>query len=181
MSKVICLDTETTGLHNDDEILQISMIDENGIVLLNSLVKPHNKTSWPDAEKVHGIKPSDVENALFIEDLIPTIERIIHDAEIIIGYNIGFDLNMLSHVLPNYGVLMMNKNVEDVMFQFAEIYGEWSEFRGAYKWQKLTTAAKYYRYEFTAHDALEDVKATLFVWNEIKLDWQERNNGRTRA
>ena len=39
MSKVIVLDTETTGLTSDDEILQLSIIDGNG--------KPSIQTSTP--------------------------------------------------------------------------------------------------------------------------------------
>lgn len=31
--------------------------------------------------------------------------------------------------------------------------------------QKLVTAANYYGYKFKAHDSLEDVKATLYVFN----------------
>lgn len=40
----------------------------------------------------------------------------------------------------------------------------------AYKWQKLTTAARYYGYQFNAHDSLEDVRATLHVAKEIYKD-----------
>lgn len=49
------------------------------------------------------------------------------------------------------------------MIMFAEIYGEWNERRGSYKWQSLTKCATYYGYEFKAHDSLEDVKATLYA------------------
>ena len=32
------------------------------------------------------------------------------------------------------------------MIMFAEIYGEWNERRGSYKWQSLTKCATYYGY-----------------------------------
>lgn len=56
------------------------------------------------------------------------------------------------------------------MIEFAEIYGEWNDYYGNYKWQKLTIAAYYYGYNFddSAHDSLEDAKATLVVYNAIK-------------
>lgn len=52
------------------------------------------------------------------------------------------------------------------MIMFAEIYGEWNERRGSYKWQSLTKCATYYGYEFKAHDSLEDVKATLYCYKK---------------
>ena len=53
------------------------------------------------------------------------------------------------------------------MVEFAEVYGEYSEYFEGYKWQKLTTAADYYGYEYNAHDSLEDVKATLYVYKKM--------------
>lgn len=61
------------------------------------------------------------------------------------------------------------------MEDFAEIYGERNSFRDGYKWQKLTTAADYYGYDWsqraeTAHNSLGDCYATLFVYNKINSD-----------
>ena len=36
----VYLDTETTGLEKTDEIVEISIVDDSGQVLLDSLVKP---------------------------------------------------------------------------------------------------------------------------------------------
>lgn len=33
---------------------------------------------------------------------------------------------------------------------FAEIYGEWSDYFGEYKWQKLTTCAAYYHFDWNS-------------------------------
>ena len=56
------------------------------------------------------------------------------------------------------------------MIEFAKIYGEWNNYYGNHTYQKLTNAACYYGYNFDelAHDSLEDVKATLVVYNAIK-------------
>ena len=53
------------------------------------------------------------------------------------------------------------------MIDFAEVYGEWSDYKNSYKWQKLSTAAAYYNFKFSAHNSLEDVKATLFVAQKL--------------
>ena len=54
------------------------------------------------------------------------------------------------------------------MLAFAEEYGEWNEYFGNYKWQKLSKAAAYYGYKFKPHDSLEDVRATLYVYNKMQ-------------
>ena len=56
---------------------------------------------------------------------------------------------------------------------FAPIYGEWSDYHGSYKWQKLTTAANYYAYDWDsrpegAHNSLADCYATLYVFEKIQ-------------
>ncbi|EKE4776781.1 hypothetical protein OU084_001826, partial [Campylobacter coli] len=43
---VIIIDIETTGLSHLDEILQLSIINENGSVIFNKYFKPQDKTSW---------------------------------------------------------------------------------------------------------------------------------------
>lgn len=56
------------------------------------------------------------------------------------------------------------------MREFAKIYEEWNNYYGNHTYQKLTNAACYYGYNFDelAHDSLEDVKATLVVYNALK-------------
>ena len=44
-SRILVLDTETTGFKADDEVLQVSMVDANGKVLLNQYFRPEHKTS----------------------------------------------------------------------------------------------------------------------------------------
>ena len=60
---IATIDFETTGLKaGEDEVLQVSIIDENYNVLLNAYCRPNNKESWEDAQAVHGITPLIVAN-----------------------------------------------------------------------------------------------------------------------
>lgn len=54
MSNYIILDTETTGLDNTAEIVEISVINDQGEVLLDTLIKP-TKPIPGDATAIHGI------------------------------------------------------------------------------------------------------------------------------
>ncbi|MBQ5559487.1 MAG: 3'-5' exonuclease [Lachnospiraceae bacterium] len=168
--KGIVIDTETTGLDpKQDELLQVSIIDIEGNVLFNSYFKP-KVTSWTSAELVNGISPQMVENSPKISEKIKEINKIVYNAETIIGYNTHFDLSFLYY---NGLILSENTKFIDVMTIFAEIYGEWSDYFGDYKWQKLITATDYYNYNWdshpeNAHNSLADCYATLYVYQQIQ-------------
>lgn len=160
--KIILFDTETTGTTESDEILQLSIINGKGRILFNRYIKPYQKTSWPYAEKINGITPEKVSKCKTFNKYQKKIQKIFDKSEVLIAYNFDFD----SRFLRQSGIRIdRRKIILDPMIDFAEIYGE--EYNGSFKWQKLVTAAKYYGYEFKAHDALEDIKATLFVARKI--------------
>ena len=169
-SKTLVIDTETTGLDTEkDELLQVSIIDSDGNALFNSYFKPCVK-SWADAQRVNGISPEMVQNAPTISEKIAEINEIMYRADKIIGYNTYFDINFLSN---NGLILSENVEIVDVMELFAPIYGEWSDYYGSYKWQKLTTAAEYCGYDWNsrpegAHNSLADCYATYHVYRTIQ-------------
>lgn len=162
--KVILFDTETTGTTESDEILQLSIINGKGRVLFNKFIKPYQKTSWPYAEKINGITPEKVSKCKTFDKYQKKIQKIFDKAEVLIAYNFDFD----SRFLRQSGIRIdRRKKFLDPMIDFAEIYCERKSYNGPFKWQKLVIAAKFYGYEFKAHDALEDIKATLFVARRI--------------
>lgn len=169
MKKIIVLDTETTGLQPDtDELLQLSIIDATGEVLYDSYFKPANADSWKEAEAVNHISPEMVKNAPPIETQIETINRIIHDADMIIGYNVGFDLSFLAYA----AITVPDTRIVDVMKIFAPIYGEQDEKHGGFRWKSLVTAAEYYNFnwsKYPAHNSLGDCFATLYVFDRLRL------------
>ena len=168
-SKTLVIDTETTGLDPEmDELLQVSIIDSDGNALFNSYFKPCAK-SWADAQRVNGISPEMVQGAPSISEKIAEINEIMTQADKIIGYNTSFDLDFLNN---NGLIISEGAEIVDVMEMFAPIYGEWSDYYGSYKWQKLTVAADYYEYDWSsrpegAHNSLADCYATLHVYDKI--------------
>lgn len=181
----IVFDTETTGLNPErDEIIQLSVIDGTGKVLFDEYIKPSRRKKWPEAQKVSGISPEMVKSCKTFRFFRKTIQDIFDSHKTIIAYNIGFDadflrasgvdvfrkvssgikFNTLFDELPEES---KTKDWRDVMIDFAEVYGEWSDYKNSYKWQKLSTAAAYYKFKFSAHNSLEDVKATLFVAQKL--------------
>ena len=154
-SGIVVFDTETTGLdRKNDEILQFSACDGDGNTLINTYLRPVRHTEWPGAMAVNGITPAMVADA-------PTLEEMSGRIKAVLEFDLGF---VSSFFRPGKDV-----RVIDVMIDFARQYGEWDSYHEDYKWQKLVTAARYYGYEFKAHDSMNDVFATLFVHNQMRL------------
>ena len=84
--KFLILDTETTGL-DDAEIVQIGIIDIDGNILLDSLVKP--SISIPsEVSEIHKITDDMVVNSPTFPELYFRIKEILSNKQVII-YNAG--------------------------------------------------------------------------------------------
>ena len=171
--KYIVLDTETTGLNSsEDELLQISIIDNQGNTLFDEYIKPLFNKCWDNAMAINGITPDMVSDKPNIIEYKKELNSILNSTDVIVGYNTQFDLSFLSAI----GIENTNAKIVDVMLDFAEVYGEWSENYGCYKWQKLTTCADYYNYDWgedNAHNSLSDCRATLFCYQQLQENKEE--------
>ena len=169
--KKVVLDFETTGVEYEDEILQVTVINQDGNVLINEHCKPTFKISWEEAQRINNITPEMVKDKKPFETYVDQLSEIFLNAEQIIIYNVPFELMFLKKYKVKYEE--ENKVYEiprfyDLMIEFAEVYGDWNEKYDCYKWQSLITCAAYYGYQFdNAHDALADCRATLYCLNRL--------------
>ena len=163
---ILVLDTETTGLNKEqDEILQLSMVDGRGYTVFNRYIRPTRKTSWEDAAAINGITPEMVAEKHTIDHYLPALQKFIDEADVIVGYNVQFDIKFLEAA-----GLRVNCKVVDIMLPFATIFGKWNGFYHNFRWQKLTTCAEFYGYDWgkdMAHDSLADCRATLYCYKEM--------------
>lgn len=171
LTRIICFDTETTGLGNDAEILQLSIINAADEILFDEYIRPKHHVAWPEAEAIHHISPEMVEGKEAIDAHYPRIVDILNSADYYIGYNILYDIRMFKQSgIPMAPFHRKHVQVIDVMKNFAPIFGEPNVKRGGYKWQNLSTCAEYYRYDWgsdKAHGALADTKATLYCFKKM--------------
>lgn len=180
-SGIVCFDTETTGIDpwDNNEILQVSFVDGEGNVLLNSLVKPVNRQRWPNAEKVNGISPKMVKEAPTLSELAPQIRGILDSAKILVAYNMKFDVSFLNASGLGFGKYIHPETKVDVMIDYAEVAGKWNDYHGDYRWQKLVDCAKHYGFDWSttgthAHDSLGDALATLYCYPLVRRDLEAK-------
>jgi DNA polymerase III subunit epsilon len=157
------LDTETTGLDNTAEVVEISIIDHAGNVVFDTLVKP-KKPIPAAAAAIHGITNEMVAAAPTWPEIHDQVCQLLTSKPVAI-YNADYDLRILRQTAALHDLAMVDIDSRCVMLAYAEFWGDWNEYRGSYRWQKLTEAAKQQAVviQGQAHRALADVRMTLGV------------------
>lgn len=149
----VILDTETTGLDSTDQIVQVAAIDGAGNVLLdNVLIKPTISIS-ERASQIHGITDEVVKDARSFAEVWEKIYQVIYGKTMII-YNAGFDIRLMQQSARACGNMMLEFPCDwnDAMEEYARWYGEWSDYHGSFRWQRLPSGD---------HSALGDCRAVL--------------------
>ena len=170
-NKKIAFDIETTGLNYDDEILQISICDEDMNVIFDSLLKPTRHRKWIDAEQINNISPEMVKNAPKLSDVKSELISIFDNCQGVVGYNhTQFDVPFLERELD----YKIQKPLYDVMYMYADFLHKEKPYE-KYSFQKLThlidkldfKKSKFYPSDRYAHDSYYDTLATMFGYNEL--------------
>lgn len=164
----IYLDTETTGVRSDAEIVEICIVDHDGSVLLDSLVRPHGSIPV-DAARIHGISDSMVADERGWDQLWPEVEPLL--AGRIIGiFNANFDLRLIeqSHRFANLPRPADPLNAFCIMKLYAKFYGEWDIYRQNYRWQSLDKAQRHCKIPLVnSHRAKDDALLARAVLQHV--------------
>ena len=94
---IIVFDVETTGTRKDhDQIIELSAQQGFGIDAprKTSRIKPSVPIS-PGAQRVHGISMDDLKDREPFSSYAPKLRRVFEKADVIVGYNVSFDIDML--------------------------------------------------------------------------------------
>lgn len=134
---IVYLDTETTGLHNAYPV-EIAVLSRHGSPLLNTLVKPPIACE-EGARRVHGITAEMLENAPTFPEIYPQLEKVLSGRTVII-YNAPFDCGILRNCCNYYQLPQLIFMPQCAMEWYAQYAGDWNNYYGNYKWQKLPNA-----------------------------------------
>ena len=161
------LDTETTGLGADDEIVQIGIVDGDGVSIMNQVIKPTVPIPY-GASNVHGIYDSDVAEAPSFKQVYIKLSALLA-GQVVIAYNIDFDWRMLQQTAARYRLPDVRLGKRDcAMKQYARFKGVRKSNGRAYTWHKLANAVRQEGLLVTkAHDALDDARMTLALIHKM--------------
>ena len=92
---VLVLDTETTGMGKTAEVVEVSVVNTRGDVLLDTLVKPKVPRMNRFAQRVHGISLGMLADAPSWPEVLPELSEIA-DRRTVLAWNAPFDAGMLA-------------------------------------------------------------------------------------
>jgi DNA polymerase III epsilon subunit-like protein len=147
------IDTETTGLGKQDEIVQVALIDMQGRTVHESLVRPTIPVPYP-VTRIHGITNEMLIDAPSFAQLYVRLSATLAAATLI-AYNMEFDWRMLTQSAGKYGLpLWRSVTTHCAMRQYAALRGG--------RWQKLSAACQQQGIAIgRTHQALDDAHLTL--------------------
>lgn len=170
--KPLYLDTETTGLGPDDQIVDIAVVDSDGSTILNTLIKPTIGIA-NGAAIAHGITDEMVSSAPTFDVLWPFLFALMR-GRAVITYNAPFDFRMMIQSAKAWSVGQVTDQLQQVrqccaMTLYARFWGEYDAYHDNYRWQRLETAARQCGLAFTgpAHRALADAQMARLVMLHI--------------
>lgn len=164
---IIYLDTETTGIDRNAEIVEIAIIDQSGNSLFQSLVRPSIPIPQ-EASKIHGITDEMVQTSLSWPALWPSVRPYLL-GQIIAGYNIDYDLRLMQQSYERYRLPWRDHfSSLDIMQLFSAYYGEWDAARQKLRWFRLEEAGRLLGISLpNSHRALDDTLLARAVLHRI--------------
>ena len=102
---VVILDAETTGTDAETEqIVELTCREglHDGAESKTWLIKPDVEIS-ADVVAIHGITAEDVADCPRFAEVADEIEAVLRKADVLVGYNVDFDLQFLKHEFKRMG------------------------------------------------------------------------------
>jgi len=164
---LIIFDTETTGLGEDAQVVEIAAVDLDGNVMLDTLINPTVPVP-AHSTAIHGIRDADLLDA-------PTIDRVLLDIDTAFhekgwaSYNLDFDLRLLNQSLRFHGQEPRQPATGlCIMLLYAEYYGDYRSRHGNFRNHQLGVAATACGVAVDgAHRALADARMALGVLKHL--------------
>lgn len=98
----VIIDTETTGISRDDEIIEFAVVDIYGEVLYESTFNPMVIIN-PSAAMVNGLTNESLTDSPLFKDEWQKIKKAIGNKRLL-GHNLSFDKRLTAQTLERYGI-----------------------------------------------------------------------------
>jgi DNA polymerase-3 subunit epsilon len=155
----VVLDSETTGLGNPIDFVEVGVVSSRGESLFDSLIEPSCPVD-PRASRVHGHTSESLAGERCFFEVYPDLLEVLWSKRVVV-YNASYDRRVWDAAVRRLGARAALAGElapwECAMRAFAAYVGERSK-RGGYKSQKLPGGD---------HTAIGDARATLRLIEEM--------------
>lgn len=172
---VLILDTETTGLEYDSELVEIGIMDTTGATIYNKLVLPQGKIP-PGASRKHGL----TRDLLVRNGALPwthhyeTVKSVVLAARVIYVYNLEYDERIIEQTCDLFDLEPILSIAEGRGVDLRCSMLEYAEHRkvpgryGDYRWHKLEDACRHESVPASQdHRALSDCRMVLDLMRAV--------------
>jgi len=163
----LVVDTETTGLGDDAEIVEISVIDDTGYLVWSSLVKP-TKPIPPEVTAIHGITNEMIADAPDFHEIYAELDDVFSEGRPVVFYNSAYDMRLIRQTAALW-CLDVPPNIAAADVHCA--MNLYSDFVGSTRWIKLVEAVQQCGVSprSDAHRAYADCLMTLEIMAYMAL------------
>ncbi len=163
----VYLDTETTGLGEDAEVIEIAIVDADGCPLVNTLIRPQGEVP-PDASRVHGLTTAMLQGAPTWPEAWPQIQAAMAGRLVLI-YNADYDVRLMQQTAARYGMAFEVPGAEfgDLLMLYSEFKGQRAPDGSLRRW-RLEQVGRELRIPIpNSHRALDDTLLAREVHRKI--------------
>ncbi len=176
MARRVFLDTETTGLGQNDQVVQIAVVDEKGHSLFSSFIS-HEKTPMnPISQRVHQIKPTVLASAPRWPEIWDSLRQVLEKADVIVAYNADFDLRQIVQTAALYDHALSPQIAAKFQCAMPLVLERLGPPPKGLRWSqaKALIAANVDTSDCRAHDALGDAVALSRLFQKVSAmdPWQ---------
>jgi DNA polymerase-3 subunit epsilon len=163
----VVLDTETTGLGDHDQLIELAIIDDKGNTLHDARYRPTVDIST-GAANVHGITAEALKDKPTFEQDAKLVNDLLQDKTVVI-FNAEYDIKILRSTYRTFGLAVSfldQLKTHCAMRSAASAYGATNRY-GTISLINAFIAAGGDTHGMKAHTALGDCLATLYVMKSI--------------
>lgn len=156
-SDYIVFDTETTGLFNDSQVIEIGAIkyhDHRVVDVFHEYINPYTQIPIRITQ-INGIDNDMVDGCLGADVIIPKFVEWVEDYSLI-GHNVSFDMKMINQELLRLNMKKLQNTTIDTVTIARMIFNLHN--------YKLETIKNYLGLSLTSHRAIDDVEVTAAIY-----------------
>ena len=164
LPRFVVLDTESTGLTKDDEMIEIGILSDSGRTLFNARYCPEKEVNYYASKVNHLTKEQLKDYPKFTKSAWDEIKKAI-GGKIIVGHNIRADKRFIKQTLLRYHIEDDTETVFAGMIDTQDLARKWLKAE-SYSLDRLTTLIGIDREE--QHEALDDSRMTLELVDRLE-------------